>query len=164
MFYDCYNVKKINIEKLDFKLVNNFSGMFSNCNNLNDIDISNINTKNSKTFKYMFCNCYSIKKIDVSKFNISKCESIRGMFCNCKNIKEIDMINWDMSNLKYTNNNPIDYLFYGCKKLRKIKISGNIKKEEVNKNFEGYIFYNIDEGGDLIMIKDVECNIYYLDG
>jgi hypothetical protein len=81
------------------------------------------------------------------------------MFYNCKNINEIDMINWDMSNLKYTDYNPINYLFYGCEKLRKIKISGNIKKEEINKNFEGGIFKNIGESGELIMRKDVECNI-----
>ncbi len=95
------------------------------------------------------------KKIDVSKFNISKCESIHGMFENCENINEIDMINWDMSNLKYTDYNPINYLFYGCEKLRKIKISGNIKKEEINKNFEGGIFKNIGKSGDLLMEKDL---------
>ena len=70
-------------------------------------------------------------------------------------INEININNLDIPNLKYTDDNPIGGLFNGCKKLRKIKISGSIKKEEVNKNFDGYIFYNIVESGDLIMRKDV---------
>ena len=85
------------------------------------------------------------------------------MFQNCENIEEIDMINWDMSNLKYENqykHNPIDWLFNGCKKLKKIRISGNIKKEEVKKgDFKGKIFYNIALNGELIMNKNIECNI-----
>ena len=105
----------------------------------------------------------NLKKIDVSKFNTSECENISAMFQNCENIEEIDMINWDMSNLKYDNEhkkNPIDGLFNGCKQLKRIKISGNIKKEEVNKgDFKGIIFYNIPLNGELIMNKNIECNI-----
>ena len=88
---------------------------------------------------------------------------IYGMFSHCYNIEEIDMINWDMSNLKYENEfklNPIDYLFYDCKKLKKIKISGNIKQEEIKKGkFNGKIFSGIPLNGELIMNKKVECNI-----
>ena len=43
------------------------------------------------------------------------------------------MINWDMSNLKYYGEyqeiNPIDYLFFDCSNLTKIKISGNLNKK-----------------------------------
>ena len=85
------------------------------------------------------------------------------MFENCYNITEIDMINWDMSNLKYEGEyhkeNPIDYLFYNCKNLKKIKISRNLKKEEANKDFKGGIFKGIPENGDLILNKNVTCNI-----
>ena len=78
----------------------------------------------------MFNKCNKLKKINISKFDISKCESIIAMFQLCENMKEINMINWDMPNLKYENEykeNSIDNLFKGCKKLKKIKISGNIK-------------------------------------
>ncbi len=137
--------------------------MFRGCKNLIDLDVSNLNTKNSKSFAFMFSECCNLSKIDVSKFDSSNCEIIFGMFSHCYNIEEIDMINWDMSNLKYENEfkfNPIDYLFNNCKKLKKIKISGNIKKEEVKKgDFDGEIFSGIPLNGELIMNKKVECNI-----
>ena len=111
----------------------------------------------------MFYNCNNLKKIDVSKFNSSKCETIYGMFQDCKSITEIDMINWDMSNLKYDNDyckgNPIDCLFYNCKNLKKIKISGDLKKEEANKGNPSYIFDGIPQFGELITKKNVPCNI-----
>ena len=163
MFAYCSNVKEINLGKLDFSLVTDFSHMFHGCNNLVNLDVTNFNTKNSKSFYQMFRYCYNLKKIDVSKFNSSKCETINLMFQDCKNITEIDMINWDMSNLKYAGeyhkDNPIDYLFDGCSKLKKIKISGNLKKEEINKDFEGVIFKDIPESGELTLKKNVTCNI-----
>ena len=61
-----------------------------------------------------------------------------------------------MSNLKYEkeddNYNPINNLFYECKKLTKIKISGNLKKEEV-KETGNNIFKNITEEGEIITSK-----------
>ena len=157
------HLTKIDLGKLDFSLVNNFSNMFCYCRNLIDLDVSNFNTQNSKSFAEMFFCCEKLKKIDVSKFNSSKCENISGMFGNCSELEEIDMINLDMSNLKYENIdgniNPINGLFCDCKKLKKIKISGNIKKEEANKGFEGYIFNGVPENGELIMSKKVKCNI-----
>ena len=110
----------------------------------------------------MFHKRYSLKKIDVSKFNSSKCETINSMLNGCKSITEIDMINWDMSNLKYSDNengNSIDYLFNNCSNLKKIKISGNIKKEELNNNLNSYIFSGIPINGDFVTNKNVICNI-----
>ena len=161
MFYYCENIKEIILGKLDFSLVIDFSYMFSYCKNLVDLDVTNFNTKNSKSFYCMFQCCKSLKKIDVSKFNSSKCETINGMFEDCNNITEIDMINWDMSNLKFEYNqlNPIDYLFLNCSNLKKIKISGNLKKEEAYNNFGGHIFKGIPESGEIIIKKDVICNI-----
>ena len=162
MFCRCENVKEINLGKLDFSLVTDFSYMFYECNNLVNLDVTNFNTKNSKSFYEMFRGCYNLKKIDVSKFNSSKCETIYAMFFGCNNITEIDMINWDMSNLKhdgeYHKRNPIDDLFCDCSNLKKIKISGNLKKEEANKDDPSGIFSSIPQFGELITKKNGPCN------
>ena len=162
MFAECHRLHKINLGKLNFSLVTTFRSMFYNCYNLDNLDVSNFNTKNSKSFRSMFSGCENLKMIDVSKFDSSKCENMNYMFYDCKNISEIDMINWNMSNLKYENEdqeNPINSLFSNCTKLKKIKISGNLKKEVANHSFDGFIFYNISRTGDLITSKNVICNI-----
>ena len=163
MFGGCRDVKKIEFGKLDFSLVTDFRWMFDHCRNLDKLDVSNFNTKNSKSFRGMFYWCEKLKLIEVSKFNSSKCESIHYMFSECHELTEIDMLNWDMSNLKYDGEldkiNPIDYLFFCCYKLYKIKISGNLKIEEAEKEFNGYTFGRIPRSGDLILNKIVSCNI-----
>ena len=161
MFYGCSSVKKITFGKLFFSYESekDFSKFFCNCENLVDLDISNLNTKNAISFKSMFGGCSNLKNIDVSKFDSSKCKSIYGMFSGCNNIKEIDMINWNMSNLQYDKESPIDYLFSYCEKLKKIKISGNINKGVANKIHEGNYFQGLPENGDLITSKTVPCNI-----
>ncbi len=159
MFRGCSNIKEINFGKLDFSLVTDFSEMFYYCRNLVDLDVTNFNTKNSKSFYYMFFYCKNLKKIDVSKFNSSKCEDISHMFYSCKNITEIDMIDWDMSNLKYKDKIcPFYNLFSSCEKLAKIKISGNINKEEI-KGKVGNPFSGIPENGEIITSEKVMCNI-----
>ena len=153
-------LQKINLGKLDFSFVSDFRMMFCECCNLVELDVTNFNTKNSKSFQCMFSGCEKLVKIDVSKFNTSKCENIYGMFINCYCISEIDMINWDMSNLKYENenrDNPIGDLFHNCKKLQKIKISGNLKKGQAH--FGGDAFYGIPQTGELITRKNIICNI-----
>ena len=164
MFYDCENIKEINLGKLNFSLVTDFSCMFKGCKNLVNLDVTNFNTKNSKSFHDMFFDCNNLKNIDVSQFDSSKCETINAMFSDCKNIAKIDIINWDMSNLKYDsdyykNKNPTNYLFDGCSNLKIIKISGNLNKEEANQDFKGNIFNGAPPSGYLITSKNVICNI-----
>ena len=161
MFAWCEETKKINFGKLDFSQVTNFSYMFYCCKKLIDLNMTNFNTKNSITFREMFRGCECLKKIDVSRFNSSKCETFNHMFYGCKSITEIDMIDWDMSSLKYheKEGNPINSLFESCSNLKKIKISGNLNKNEATKDFNGTIFKGIPENGDLVTKEKVICNI-----
>ena len=161
MFFECDHLIKINLGKLNFSLVKNFRLMFAGCRNLLDLDVTNFSTRQSNSFQGMFCDCNKLKYIDVSRFDAFRCQNINGMFENCCEINEIDMINWDMSHLKSDNENnmnPIDALFFGCSKLKKIKISGNIKEEEAIKN-AGNIFYNVPQVGTFITNKNIKCNI-----
>ena len=159
MFWGCDELRAINLGKLDFASSRSFKYMFYYCSNVTTLDVTNFDTRNSKSFYGMFSFCSKIKKIDVSKFNSSKCEDISCMFSDCNNLNEIDMISWDMSNLRYTDgNNPISYLFDNCKKLTRIKISGNLKEEVARENLENP-FGGIPESGELVTSKKVKCKI-----
>ena len=46
MFYDCNNLKKINLSNFDTKNAVDMECMFSDCYNLTNIDLSNFDTKN----------------------------------------------------------------------------------------------------------------------
>ena len=136
--------------------------MFAGCSSLINLDVSNFHTRNSESFYSMFCDCKSLKHIDVSNFDSFKCENINSMFHNCYNIINIDMMNFDLSKLKYDNENnlnPIDCLFFDCRKLKEIKMNGNIKKEELEKGTCGNMFFNLPKIGKLIINKDKEWNI-----
>ena len=65
---------------------------------------------------------------------------------------------YNLKNVSYKVN-KIDWSFNNCSNLKKIKISVNLKKEEVNKDFHGHIFNAISKSGDLITSKNLECNI-----
>ena len=126
-----------------------------------DLDVTNFNTKNSKSFNHMFCEMNELKKIDVSKFNTSKCENIKAMLCCCTQLTERDMFDWDISNLNYNygKENPINSLFSNCKNLKKIKISGNLRREEAEKDFKGDMFEGIPEIGTLVLNNKLKNNI-----
>ena len=178
MFDGCILLKKINLGKLDFSLCNNFNYMFNGCSNLENLDVSHFNTKNSTTFENMFCDCRKLKNIDVSKFISSKCQSINSMFMNCENLCEIDMLNWDMRNLYYevygshfgysglfsifgkSKKQSINYLFYGCKKLKLIKMSSNFRdiKNLITEKDNNQIFIGLPPGGTFYWKKGVNCD------
>jgi len=174
MFDGCISLKKINLGKLDFSLCKKFKCMFNDCYNLENLDVSHFNTKNSNNFEQMFCGCRKLKNIDVSKFNSSKCESINSMFMNCENLCEIDMINWDMRNLyvqdksgffsRYLNFKSkiqsIDHLFYGCKKLKLIKMSSNFSdiNNLISEKDNTQIFIGLPPGGTFYWKKGVNCD------
>ena len=50
-------------------------------------------------------------------------------------------------------------MFESCFNLKKIKISGNLNKNEATKDFNGKIFKGIPENGELINKKVPKCNI-----
>ena len=167
MFSSCTYLKKINFGKLNFSLSKSFQEMFFDCENLIELDTSNFNTKNSLSFESMFNGCIQLKKLDVKNFDSSKCENMICMFKNCQNITEIDILKWDMSKLKKVfNKSPISELFFGCKKLKTIKMSANFRNiPEFYKN--GFLFFvrNIDifkgipENGIFIWKKGVKCDL-----
>ena len=164
MFSGCTSLKTIDFGKLDFALVTDFKYMFYNCQNLKEINLFNFNTKNALTFESMFSRCFNLNNVDVSKFNTSKCQKITSMFMLCQNITEIDLMKWNMYNI--SGYQGISELFYGCKNLKKIKMSSNFKDiEELFKDSWGDqfckkdIFTGVPDEGLFVYKKGIKCEL-----
>ena len=126
MFYDCNQLKSINLSDFNTEKVNNMSNMFSNCSSLKTIDISNFNTENVTNMDSMFSNCYSLTELNLSNFNTENVSNMSYMFSNCSSLTELDLSNFNTENVS-----NMSYMFSDCSSLLKLSIS-NFKNENVS--------------------------------
>ena len=63
IFYECNNLTRIDLSKLNTQNVINMSHMFYGCNSLIVIDLSYLNTQNVTDMNSMFYECNSLKEI-----------------------------------------------------------------------------------------------------
>ena len=98
MFSRCFNLLSINLLRLNTISLTNMSSMFSNCQSLKSIDLSAFNTENVTNMEEMFFYCLNLEKINVSKFKTSKVTDMRRMFYICPNLLSIDLSSFDISN------------------------------------------------------------------
>ena len=61
------SLTEINLGKLDFASLNNFSDIFYGCNNLQKLDITNLITNNVKGLNRIFSDCLKLKEIILKK-------------------------------------------------------------------------------------------------
>ena len=98
MFSKLSNITKIYFKKFDFSGIN-MIGIFYDCNNLKSLDISNFNTSSVTNMEYMFYNCNNLKTLDLSNFNISSLTNMRSMFYDCNNLISLDLSNFNTSSV-----------------------------------------------------------------
>ena len=79
--------------------VTKMNRMFYNCENLKNIDLSNINTKNVDIMNNMFYQCLDLDSVDLSKVECSKVNDISSIFENCISLKNIDISNFNKTNI-----------------------------------------------------------------
>ena len=63
--------------------------MFYNCNNLKELNLSSFNTKNVKDMSQMFWDCHSLINLDFSSFDINNDTDINYIIFYCHNLKYI---------------------------------------------------------------------------
>ena len=78
-------------EKFDFQGITKMDRMFYNCQNLKSVDISNIKSENVKNMNYMFYQCLELNSVDISDLEASKVTSTNSMFENCVSLNSIDI-------------------------------------------------------------------------
>ena len=146
MFYDCIDLKEINLSLYDTSNVTDMSYMFYNCNHLKEIkgieqfntekvinmgymlsgckeliqlDLSSFDTSNVIDMSFMFFNNFKLKKIiGIDNFNTKKVINMKFMFCKCKELEYLDLSKFNISKVKDMNN-----IFCGCDKKKIIGIN-----------------------------------------
>ena len=74
--------------------------MFYDCKNLKSLDLSNFNTSDVSDMSYMFANCEKLKSLDISSFNTSNATNIDYIFSGCK-IEELIINQQDKNLVEY---------------------------------------------------------------
>lgn len=108
-FYECYNLVKADLSKLDTSSVMYMDDMFYDCYKLVDINLSNFNTSTVRSMNGMFSGCNSLANLDLSSFNTSNVEDMGEMFYRCYNIKQVrlgDSFVWKGANAYLPQQSP----------------------------------------------------------
>ncbi len=123
MFNGCYNLKKIiGIDKFNTEKVLYMNKMFQDCNALNELDLSNFNTPNVINMEYMFNRCKNLIELKgMNGFITHKVSKLKSMFQDCNSLENLDL---DLSNVIISNFTNMEFMFYGCNKLKIEKIKG----------------------------------------
>lgn len=161
MFYECQNLKNLNLSNFNTKNVTNMEymftnctqlktltltdkfntqkvtsmrAMFSNCANIISLNLSGFDTKEVTDMRHMFKDCHSLTSLDLSKFNTQKVEDMIGVFENCYGLTSLDLSNFDTQ--KVTN---MGSMFNYCTRLKTIDIRNFNTK--IVKNMNSMFYY-----------------------
>ena len=120
MFYGLKSLTKLDVSKWNVSNVTSMYGLFASCSSLTSLDVSNWNVSNVTNMYWMFGGCSSLTSLDVSNWNVSNVINISNMFYDCSSLTSLKL--FDLS--KLTSITDINKLFWGCKKLIEVDLSG----------------------------------------
>ncbi len=131
MFESCEKLKNLDLKHFNTEKVQNMGSMFFGCNNIESLDLSNFNTSECQNFTFMFGGCTNLNSVDVSSFYISHygtAEDFNGMFTGCSSLKNLNLFAFESGEDEWEGlrhyNGDMSRLFYGCKSLEVIDLSG----------------------------------------
>ncbi len=87
------------LDKFDTSKVQNMARMFFNCINLKELDLSHFNTSNVRLFAWMFKSCKNLNTLNISNFDMSNAMLKMNMFTGLSNLQTLVLgENCEMSN------------------------------------------------------------------
>lgn len=119
--------------------------MFRDCTGIKNLDLTYFDTSNvGKSMQDLFLGCTALITANISNFDVNKVETINSLFNSCRSLESVDMSNWkntskittatnvfkncekltDIVLPKFSSLTTIQRMFYGCKSLRTIDMSG----------------------------------------
>ena len=129
MFYDCSNLKNLDVSHFDTGNVTNMHLMFNGCSSLTSLDVSHFDTGNVTDMGHMFYDCNSLTSLDVSNFDTGKVTDMKGMFAYCRSLTSLDVSHFDTRNVvslggpKLSDRSWYPGMFEECNKLTSLDLS-----------------------------------------
>ena len=130
MFYNCFNLEKVNLKLLNTENLINVSCMFRHCIKLKDIFFrDNVDLEKVEDASEMFYRCENIKSVNLDLFNLKNVIDMGGMFSCCTSLETIKMTKFNTCNVSNFN-----YMFENCHNLKEIILGDNnfIINENIN--------------------------------
>lgn len=142
MFYNCSNLISLNVSSLDTinvsDMSNMFGGMGGSCSSLTSLDLSSFDTSNVVYMSYMFYGCSSLSILNLSSFDTKNVEDTAHMFYGCSNLNILDLSSFDSNSIDKTW-----LMFANCEKLSTIYVSNfdlsNVATSKSYTMFDGCI-------------------------
>ncbi len=136
MFYECKNLREVNLSGVNLSKVNSAERAFEGCTNLKIIEgLETCDVSKIESFKYMFSGCKSLEAIDLSSWQIDSLTNTQFMFDNCTSLKNVTLPDFSTA----TNFKSSAYMFYQCTSLTNIDL-GNFTApnlSSIQSMFEG---------------------------
>lgn len=106
----------VGMENLNTINTTDMSGMFYECNNLRSIDLSHMKVDYVRDMSGMFLSCEALTELDLYSFRLAFLQNTDAMFAGCINLERIySEINWELYAEDLTSSAD---MFYNCPKLK----------------------------------------------
>lgn len=133
MFSNCSALEEIDISSFKFTSCTTMANMFQNCSSLRTVNMKGIDCQLVTTMANMFDGCSSLESINITNAKYPKVTNVSYMFRNS------GLVDADLSAFNPTAATSTTYMFYGCKKMKRLNLSGFTFAK--NQNFS-YMFYD----------------------
>ena len=117
MFFNRYNITKIDLSNFDSSNCTNIICMFCHCISLESINLNNFNTSLVTNMNSLFYNCSSLLSLNLNNFDTTLVTNIYKMFYNCRTLRYLDLENFNTSLVV-----EMTALFHNCYSLTSINI------------------------------------------
>ena len=156
MFYDCGQLKKLDLNKWNTSKVKTMNYTFSGCGSLRELHINNWDTSNVTTMNDTFYMC-GVEELDLSGWKTNKVRTLNYTFYKCKNLKKIDLTGWNTSRVR-----KLRQTFSESQKLTEVKGLSDFDMSNVTEAFMtfyscGLFATNIVDTRKWVM--NPECNL-----
>jgi len=136
MFYGCGNLLSLDVSSFDTSNVTSMGTMFGYCSKLVELDVSSFDTRNVTIMSTLFYNCGSLVDLNLSHFNTSNVTTMWNMFSECGKLTNLDLSSFDTRNVK-----SMSYMFYGCSRIKNLDLGhfDTSKVTDMSSMFRGCI-------------------------